>query len=838
MRALILFVLLITVAGAAALAETRPGLTDPLYANDHLAAPPGAAGDAAAALYSPAAWAACDRSSDAFWWNDDNRPDKHFDNWGLSFGRTLGFAVRHHTIMTSPGDYAGVTDWQIGLAKGNRRSHSALAWRWSTGDTHAVPREKALAIGHILRPGRGLALGLAGVESMESDARHGALDLAWRPLGKPWLTLFGDYVLRGGEQWDNGRLGGGLTVQPVPGLRMGLHLREDPTGDDYQATYSLGITLGTHGFTALPSYDGDGDHRHTTYLLETNAPRAPLPIEPRIFAPPARIVALNLENRRLTYQKYRMFDDVRLAWLDLAHVLDAIRRDDQVSGVALNLASFSGRPSLIWELRETLAELRDDGKEIHIHLDRAGMLLYALAGVANRVTIDPEGMLDLHGLDLSRTYMRGLLDKVGLGFTALQYFDHKTAVEVLSRHDMSDADREQRGRIVDVIYEWIRSASCLNNDLFDADYDEIVNEDVLIYADEAVALGLADDMARWHDLGDWLAVQRNAELVAPDASLLRVHHDERWGRPPTVAVVYAVGGCDMDTGIKGRATSAYMRGLVGDPDVAAVVLRADSPGGDPLPSDLVAEAINLLREAGKPVIVSQGDVAASGGYWISMNGTEILTTPLTITGSIGVISGWVWDKTMHESAGLNADGVSRGAHADIFRSVRYPFAFAVPYRDMTEQEYDMARDRILTMYDRFVVAVAKGRNLDEDHVRAVGGGRIWMGEDAVEQGLCDGIGGLVDAIARARELAGIDPDDEVLLREYPPRPLLEWPSMRLPLPGLALSLRMPSALWGVMPESSEESEPGELGYLKSIADSAGSPRLLLAPGCLPEDWKQ
>jgi len=150
----------------------------------------------------------------------------------------------------------------------------------------------------------------------------------------------------------------------------------------------------------------------------------------------------------------------------------------------------------------------------------------------------------------------------------------------------------------------------------------------------------------------------------------------------------------------------------------------------------------------------------------------------------------------------------------------------------------MARDRILTMYDRFVKAVAAGRNLDEDRVRELGGGRVWMGGDAVENGLCDGVGGLVDAIARARELAGIDPTDEVLLREYPRRPLLEWPKMTLPIPGLALSLSMPSALLAVNPESDDATEPDEIGFLRAIADAPGSPRLMLTPGCLPEDWKQ
>ena len=840
MRIPILALLVLALTVGSALAAPRAGLADPLYANDHLAAPPSAAGGVAGAFLNPAAWATHDRTSMAFWWNDANRPDEHLDNWGLSWGRTLGFAVRHNTVRTGPGDYAGVTDWQLGLARGNRRSHTALAWRWSDGGTEAAPREKAFVLGHIARPAPWLAYGFSGTESLESDARHAVADLSLRPFGRPWLTLFGDYVLRGGERWDDGRVGGGLTVQPVRGLRLGVRLREDPDDDGLWTTFSVGVTLGGYGFSAASTRDDDDDRLHNTYLIETDVPRAPLPVSPPTLIPsPKRVVALNLENKALTYQRYKLFDETRVAWLDLARVLEAVAADEDAVGVALNLAGFRGRPSLLWELREALTDLRDGGKQVHVHLDNAGMLLYALAGVADEISMDPEGMLDLHGLDLARTYMRDLLDKLGLGFTALQYFDHKTAVENLARTDMSPADREQRGRIVDVIYEWVRAAGIEARDLAASDYDRIVDEEALIFADEAVALGLVDEVARWHDLGERLAERDHVHLSGPDLSPLRVYNDERWGRPPTVAVVYAVGLCDMDTGIKGRATSAHLRRLVSDPGVKAVVLRADSPGGDPLPSDQVAEAITMLREAGKPVVVSQGDVAASGGYWISMNGSEILTTPLTVTGSIGVISAWVWDKSLHERAGLNADGVTRGAHGDVYRKVRYPLlGIAVPHRDLTEPEYDMARDRILTMYDRFVSGVASGRGLTTDRVRELGGGRVWMGEDAVERDLCDGVGGLTDAVARARVLAGIAPESEIRIREYPPRPLLELPSLRMPLPGLSLALRLPAIGADAVDSGEATEDPVEFAFLRALAEARGAPRLMLSPDLLPEDWRR
>jgi protease-4 len=250
----------------------------------------------------------------------------------------------------------------------------------------------------------------------------------------------------------------------------------------------------------------------------------------------------------------------------------------------------------------------------------------------------------------------------------------------------------------------------------------------------------------------------------------------------------------------------------------------------------VAEAITQLREAGKPVIVSQGDVAASGGYWISMNGTEILTTPLTITGSIGVIAGWVWDESLHEEVGVNADGVSRGAHADLFREVRYPLLdVSVPARALDEEEQAMARDRILEMYDRFVEAVAAGRGLTPQRVREIGGGRVWMGPDAVELGLCDGIGGLGAAIDRARELAGIAPGARVRLSEYPPRPLFEPP--RFGLPFLGLSVRVPGPWTELAGTPAEAAVDPETAFLRGLAAAAGRPLLFTPPDALPAGWR-
>jgi protease-4 len=295
---------------------------------------------------------------------------------------------------------------------------------------------------------------------------------------------------------------------------------------------------------------------------------------------------------------------------------------------------------------------------------------------------------------------------------------------------------------------------------------------------------------------------------------------------------------------------------VNDATVAAVVLRADSPGGDPLPSDLVAGAIRRLNEAGKPVIVSQGDVAASGGYWISMAGAEILTTPLTVTGSIGVIGAWIYADELSEKTGMAYDGVKRGEHADLLRPLRDPLlGIALPHRALDEQELDLAREYILEAYENFVTQVAEARELSVEHVREVAQGRVWMGGDAIEIELCDRFGGLDAAIAAARQRAGLAPGREVALVEYPPRPLIDLAGLlgrgRGPL-GFPFGLLAPvedgyarlaaAAPWRSVPEppAAMQGDGGDFDYarwyLESLDGRLGKPRCVLAPDVLPEGW--
>ena len=851
---LLRFVLTATVLAPILLAPALPDAAEgpalaPYHDDNGALLAPGVTGGALAAFHNPAAWAGNSRTEMAFWWTDRPGIAGDLADWGFSWGRRLGLAVRHRTHAELPGA-PHATDWQAGLALGPRRAQIGLAYRWPAGGSASLPREKALVLGGVARPNPWLSVGASGAWSVESPAALGVFDLGLRPFGTA-LTLHADYELAHGRRPEEGFWGVGCQIQPRRGFRVGFGLRESvEPGADPDVVVSFGMTPPGLGLRAGSRFADGGDRLASTYALRLDPPEAPIrktdlmKLDPR-SAPPPRAVALDLQGLRLTYRTHRWFERDRVAWLSLSRTLDMIEDDPTVAAVALNLSGFSARPSLAWELRRRLLELRAGGRRVLVHIDTAGLLGYWLASAADEVSMDPRGRLVLPGLDSGRTYMSDLLQNLGVGFEALQFFPHKTAVETLSREDMSAADREQLGRFIDRIYEAVRADVALGRGLTAADFDRVVDEDVVLLTSRARERGLVDRVGRWEDLRRDLHLEQGWRL-GPWREQPRTYPAERWGQPPVVAVAYAVGGCEMDRGIRGRALSRRLRDLIADRDVRAVVLRVDSPGGDPLPSDLVAASVRALRKAGVPVVVSQGDVAASGGYWLSMDGARILTTPLTATGSIGVISGWVWDERLHEKLGLAVDGVGRGAHADLFRRVRYPLlGFGLPARGLTAGEREQARGLILEMYDDFVAGVARGRGLDEDEVRRVAGGRVWSGGDAVDRGLCDAFGGLDDALALARELAGIDADEEIEIREFPPRPLLPWPLPRLRLPGPGLDLAGVAAWLGLagaedpLPALADgnapPTDPG-LDFLRHLAAARGGPLALLSPGALPDAW--
>ena len=827
---------------------------------------PSVTGGPAAGLFNPAAFGMTGRSGFDLWWNDRNpdRPEDPYgwqseyesfeelvddiDSYGLAFGRTLNFAMLS-TRIKAPGGDQKVYDYQLGLAGGHRAQSWGLAYRWSNGALDHAARQQVLSMGMVTRIPTSMTFGAAANLSLESAAAQYVFDLGVRPLGRPWLTLFADWTANHQEAFfKDGTWGAGLEIRPWRGIHIGGRARDRQNSDKVDLAMLLGFTFQDLNFSFLPFGDPlFGDEISDQYLLRISPP-----FEGFEALAPTGVVGrspvfhrLDLQNKILTYQKYLYFDDKHIAWLDLLAVLNNLLEDDQNQGLLLNLSSFKGRPSLLWEMRQKLAEFKAAGKSVTIHADNLNPETYYLASVADNLQLDPWGMISLPGQSLSRSYLKGTLAKLGLGFQEFRYFKYKSAVEALSRDSMSEADREQRQRIVDVIYETQRDGVAACRPLDAAAFERVIDEKVILTAPEALELGLIDGFGRWKDLQAGLLIRDARPIDDPGC------WDEQWGPTLKIPVVYLLGSCAMDKGIRGRRTSQYLGSLVKNPNVAAVVLRVDSPGGDPLPSDLIAEATRTLRQAGKPVIVSQGDVAASGGYWLSMDGTRILTTPLTITGSIGVISGWIWDEGFAASLGLTSDEVHRGKHADLFSPIHLPFLGSLPRRGLNDEELILVKELITGHYDRFVQAVASGRGLETDFVDQVAQGRVWMGGDAVERGLCDQIGGLEEAIELAKQEAGLTGRRQVEIVEFPHRPLVKWPSLTPKLTTLfglgTAANRLLVGLTGGPQSQTQVPDPAlaatglavfDLEYLRWFTGRPGQALMLVEPDLVPEGWRQ
>ena len=457
-------------------------------------------------------------------------------------------------------------------------------------------------------------------------------------------------------------------------------------------------------------------------------------------------VSMNLQGG-IKYQNFKLFDNSKTLF-NLLEQLDAVKNDKSVSGIAINLSGANINKEMYWELREKLREIKSYGKKVYIYIDRAGMDEYHFASVADKIILDPMGRISLNGYIMGRTFFKGTLDMLGLGFRELRYFKYKSAAESYAREDFSEADREQRQKLVDDNYTLAQRDICEGRKFTPSYFDKLVDSTFMFLPDDAVKLKLVDTLARWSDIGDIIKKyeRENKSLISANSLEEFNVPDDYWGSKPKIAVIYAIGGTSMDDGIKARSLVKYVEAAMNSGNVKAIVLRVDSPGGDALASDLIAEVLRKGKGK-KPIIVSQGYVAASGGYWLSMFADTIVAAPNTITGSIGVIGSFMFNKSLKQDLGLSVDHVQKGKFADLGFGATLPLiGISLPDRDFTDEELKMAETGIKTLYKGFVEKVALGRKKSFDEIEKIAQGRVWSGSDGLKNGLVDVLGGLDAAI--------------------------------------------------------------------------------------------
>ena len=770
-----------------------------------LFAPPAAFEHGLIGFTNPANLALLPKAELRFQWSTDSTAAGSLENWGIfSALPHLGFSVQRQNV-----EGVGVTDYKFSTGFGSRGFALGFGYGWSAGKQDAMGREKLITAGAILRPAKFFSIGLVGNFSVESSNREGIGEIGIRPFGTPKLLLFADTAIQKGVDISDAPWSFGGAFQIAPGIYLlGRYFKSE------MLTLGLTINFGKNGIGGQAHLQ-NSDYAQTTFLVRAGGNKASIFQEK--LSRDKRYVPLEMKGR-VDYLKYRYFDDNVQRLIEVLKNIQAATADPRVSVIALNLSGLRIRAEHTWEVREELKKARAEGKKVVIFIDRVAMTGYHLASIADKIVLDPQGAVRLQGYSLSRTYLKGTLEKLGLGFDEWRFFKYKSAAETFSRDSMSEAEREQRQAYIDDWYELTRSDVCDTRSFSTEKFDELIDEVSYFVPEKALEVGLVDTLARWSDIDAIVEDAAGAAKKPLDTQELLTNAlpAEIWGTLPKIAVVYGLGVCDMDAGIRARFLEKVFLKLAKTKSVKAVVFRVDSPGGDGMASDVVAEALRKCSRD-KPVIISLGQVAASGGYWISMYGDEIVAGPNTVTGSIGVIFGWVYDKGFGKKLGMTSDLVQRGRHADLGQGVRLPFtSLIVPARNLTPEERAKGEKIIREHYSDFVAKVAQGRNMTEQRVREIAEGRIYSGIAARELGLVDELGSLTTAISIARDKAGLKPEDDVKIIEIPEE----------------------KGLFGIGEQFSQVgaqfTDDPTIQFLRLMIEQNGTPSPILTPGSYPD----
>jgi protease-4 len=466
----------------------------------------------------------------------------------------------------------------------------------------------------------------------------------------------------------------------------------------------------------------------------------------------------------------------RVLLRDVLQALERAKHDDRVVGLVARIGQAPLGLAQIQELRDAVADFRSQGKRAVAFAEAFGEFgpgngAYYLAASFGEVYLQPSGDVGVTGLLAEAPFLRGTLDKLGVVPRLSARGEYKSAVNTFTEYRFTPPHREATERLItsqfDQIVRGIATARGLPEDGVRAIVDRAP-----LSAQEALDARLVDGL-QYRD--EVLAKFGEGDAKPERVPLLR--YLGLAGPPPTdgstVALIHGVGavqrgksGVDPlsgDVGMGSDTVTAAFRDAVEADRVRAILFRIDSPGGSYVASDTIWREVSRARAAGKPVIVSMGNVAASGGYFVAMPADRIVAQPGTITGSIGVFAGKMVTSDFWQKLGVTFDEVHTGENATMWTGLR-------DYSPAERARFEAALDRI---YDDFTSKVAAGRKLEKERVLEIAKGRIWTGEDALGLGLVDALGGYPEALGQARQALGLAADAPIDLEPFPaPRGLL------------------------------------------------------------------
>lgn len=454
------------------------------------------------------------------------------------------------------------------------------------------------------------------------------------------------------------------------------------------------------------------------------------------------------------------------AAMGLDDIIAAIRKaknDHRIKGIYLNPRIFSASPATLAQIRQELIDFKESGKFIVAYADTYTQSGYYLASVADKIAVNPQGSLDIHGLASIPVFYKDALEKLGIEVQVFKVGTYKSAVEPFTLTEMSEANRQQTTSSLNDIWSFMRSDLANSRHLSIDEVDSVANQFPLLKETAyLINKNLVDTVLYETEMKNYLRTLLNIdkEDKIPSATV----RDMKSVPPPiikksknNIALLYAVGNIVSGNGssdIQDKFMVNEIEKLRKDDNIKAVVFRVNSGGGSAYASEQIWKAITDLKKE-KPVVVSMGDLAASGGYYISCNASKIVAQPTTITGSIGIFGLFPNMQGTMNKLGLNFDVVKTHKYGD----------FGNLSRPMNKDEKAMLQSYIDKGYDTFLSRCAEGRNILKDTLAKYAEGRIWTGNQAKTIGLVDELGGIEKAIKIAADLANLD--DDYVVYEYP-----------------------------------------------------------------------
>jgi protease-4 len=478
------------------------------------------------------------------------------------------------------------------------------------------------------------------------------------------------------------------------------------------------------------------------------------------------------------------FGETSLDLREAINRLEKAAKDKSISGLVLDIQNPSIGRGKIEELRAAIARFRASGKKAYAMMESAMPADYLVACACNEIVMPETGIVVLPGIHAEATFYKKLLGKLGIEADFIHIGAYKGAAEPLMRDKFSDEVRENLTSLIDSLYDDMVTTIVKDRPISVAQAKEIIDTGLLT-ARQAKERGLIDRIAYPESLRDELAKTYAAEPLVYVKNYGQKEVDTDFSGPmglfklmqammgvdsssnkksgKKIAVVYAIGAImsgKSESDIFGDSTMGSttiveaLREANDDDDVVGIVLRVDSPGGSAIASDLIWHETQAIK---KPIVASMGDVAASGGYYISMGADKIIASPGTLTGSIGVVGGKLAIRGLFDKVGVTTETIERGKNSGLFASSG----------KFTDSQRAVVKNMMEDIYGQFTEKAAKGRNMPLEKLKKLAGGRVYSGRQAKDLGLVDSLGTLDDAITEAKKLAGLDKDAEVKIEVLP-----------------------------------------------------------------------